>query len=226
MMVRKQEAEVVSISQKMEGVYTLELKSLGRKFVYQPGQFLHLAIDAYDPSSNWPESRCFSMQSSPQEENIRITYTVSGSYTKRMANELKIGSKVMLKLPFGDLFSKEHNKEKSVFIAGGTGITPFLSLFVDPSFNEYINPKIYLGFRSKEYNIYNEELNCSNNPSKSVKLFYQDTDGIIDIKLIFSENTIDSSFFISGPQMMIKSFKNALMNMGVSENNILTDDWE
>lgn len=226
MMVRKQEAEVVSISQKMEGVYTLEIKSLGRKFVYQPGQFLHLAIDAYDPSSNWPESRCFSMQSSPQEENIRITYTVSGSYTKRMANELKIGSKVMLKLPFGDLFTKEHHKEKSVFIAGGTGITPFLSLFTHESFKAYEAPQIYLGFRSKSFHIYQEELNNLKNKNASVQLFYQDTDGILDIEKIFQENGIEASYFISGPQLMIKIFKQSLINYGVSENSVLTDDWE
>lgn len=225
-MVRKQEAEVVNISQEIEGIYKLELKSLGKPFVYLPGQFLHLAIDAYDPSNNWPESRCFSMQSSPQEETIRITYTITGSYTKRMADELKIGSKVMLKLPFGDLFSKEHHKYKSVFIAGGTGITPFLSLFTDPSFKDYTNPRIYLGFRSKEYNIYNEELNHLSNLSKYVKFFYQDIDGIIDINQIFRENSVDSSYFISGPQMMIKTFKKSLMNLGVTENNILTDDWE
>lgn len=226
MMVRKQAAEVVYSTQKIEGIYTLELKSLGRQFQYQPGQFLHLALDDYDPSSNWPESRCFSMQSSPNENTIRITYSVVGNFTKRMADELKIGSKVMLKLPFGDLFSKEHHKHKSVFIAGGTGITPFLSLFTDPSFNEYTNPRIYLGFRSKELNIYNEELCRTNNTSKTIKFFYQDTDGIIDINQIVSDNNLSSSYFISGPQLMIKSFKNSLMNMGVSENNILTDDWE
>lgn len=226
MMVRKQAAEVVHLTQKIEGIYTLELKSLGRQFQYQSGQFLHLALDGYDPSSNWPESRCFSMQSSPNEDTIRITYSVVGSFTKRMADELKIGSKVMLKLPFGDLFSKEHHKYKSIFIAGGTGITPFLSLFTDPSFEDYTNPRIYLGFRSKEFNIYHEELNRTNNPSKTVKFFYQDMDGIIDINQIFDENGVNSSYFISGPQLMIKSFKNSLMKMGVSENNILTDDWE
>ena len=225
-MVRKQAAEVVHIHQEIEGVFTLELKTLGRPFVYLPGQFLHLAIDTYDPSSNWPESRCFSMQSSPNEATILITYTVAGMFTKRMAVELKVGSQVMLKLPYGELFQNEHDQQKSVFIAGGTGITPFLSLFTHESFRAYKTPQIYLGFRSKSFHIYQVELNNLKNKNAYVQLFYQDTDGVLDIEKIFQENGQEASYFISGPQLMIKTFKQSLLIRGVTENNILTDDWE
>jgi len=124
------------------------------------------------------------------------------------------------------LFTQPHNKTNTVFIAGGTGITPFLSLFTHMSFNEYINPRIYLGFRSKDYNIYHEELNRSCNSSKFVKSYYQDNDGIINIQQIFDENGIASDYFISGPPVMIKSFKNVLVEKGVPLINVLTDDWE
>ena len=63
--VKKYLAEVVHIENKVEGTYTVEFKSLSGPFKYLSGQFLHLALDEYDPSSGWPESRCFSMQSSP-----------------------------------------------------------------------------------------------------------------------------------------------------------------
>ena len=166
------------------------------------------------------------MQSSPNQETIIITYSVTGMFTKRMADVLKIGSQVMLKLPYGELFQNEHNKQKAVFIAGGTGITPFLSLFTHESFKAYEAPQIYLGFRSKSFHIYQEELNNLKNKNASVQLFYQDSDGILDIEKIFQENGIEASYFISGPQLMIKTFKQSLNNFGVSENNVLTDDWE
>ena len=124
-----------------------------------------------------------------------------------------------------------YNKTNTVFIAGGTGITPFLSLFTHDSFKEYTNPHIYLGFRSKDYNIYEPELNsvrlrAIREGFVTIRLFYQDTDGIIDIDKIFDDNGPDSNYFISGPPAMIKIFKQALISKGVPTQNILTDDWE
>jgi len=227
MLQKKYKSEIISILNPFEGIYTLEFRSLGSKYKYHPGQFLHIAIDEeYDGSNQWPESRCFSMQSNPSEKTIKITYAVKGSFTKQMEETLKVGSEVWLKLPYGDLFTQQHNRTNTVFIAGGTGITPFLSLFTHESFNEYINPKIYLGFRAKEFNIYQNELDHSCNSSKSVKLYFQDIDVILDINKIFYQNGIDSTYFISGPPAMIKAFKKILIEKGVPANNVLTDDWE
>jgi len=166
------------------------------------------------------------MQSNPNEETIKITYAIKGQFTLQMEQQLKVGSEVWLKLPYGDLFTQPHNKTSTIFIAGGTGITPFLSLFTHESFNEYTNPRIYLGFRSKDYNIYQDELNCSYNSSKSVKSFYENIDGFIDIQSIYNENGLSCDYFISGPPIMIKVFKQVLISNGVPIRQILTDDWE
>ncbi len=227
MLAKKYKSKIISISNPFKGIYTIEFTSEKGKFKYLPGQFLHLALDEeYDGYSQWPDSRCFSIQSNPNEEVIRITYSVKGEFTRQMEEQLKPGSELWLKLPYGDLFSQLHNKENTVFIAGGTGITPFLSLFTHESFNDYINPKIYLGFRSREYNIYQSELESLCNSSKFIKFFYEDEDGIINIQNIFIENGANTNYFTSGPPAMLKSFKHALIGQGVPASNVLTDDWE
>ncbi|MCK9401173.1 MAG: FAD-dependent oxidoreductase [Bacteroidales bacterium] len=242
MLQKKYKSELISIINPLEGIYTLEFASLSGKYKYHPGQFLHIAIDKdYDGTSQWPDSRCFSMQSSPDEKTIKITYAVKGQFTKQMGEQLKVGSEIWLKLPYGDLFTQPHNKTNTVFIAGGTGITPFLSLFTHESFNEYINPRVYLGFRSKDHHIYHEELGRMNqireirnnscnsdecNSSSFVKSFIEETDGVIDIEEIFLDNGIHSNYFISGPPAMIKAFKQALITKDVPQQNVLTDDWE
>jgi ferredoxin-NADP reductase len=227
MLQKKYKSTVVSIHNPFEGIYTVEFAPEHGKFKYAPGQFLHLALDEdYDGTSQWPDSRCFSMQSNPNKETIRITYAVKGVFTKQIENQLKVGSEVWLKLPYGDLFTQPHNKSNTVFIAGGTGITPFLSLFTHESFNEYITPKIYLGFRSNAYNIYNDELSRSRNSSQFVQFYFEDKDGAINISQIFLDNSVNSNYFISGPPAMIKAFKQTLFGKGVPANNILTDDWE
>ena len=226
--IKKYKAIVNKIEKHFENLYTLELKSLGKPFKFEAGQFLHLAIDDTDFSEQWPESRCFSMQSSPNEDIIRITYSVKGYFTTRMENELIIGKNILLKLPYGELFSKKHNKNNTVFIAGGTGITPYISLFNDDSFTSYNHPTIYDGFRNEEMNLYKNELTLAKkiNPELKVSIIYQDKVGIMDIETILKDSKTDCSFFISGPPLMINSFKQFFISKGVHENRIITDDWE
>lgn len=226
--VKKYRAEVASVVNSIEGVYTVSFRSLDKPFKYEPGQFLHLALEEFDPSSQWPDSRCFSMQSSPNEQLIKITYAVKGHFTTRMQQELKLGSEVTLKLPYGDLFTQSHNKVNTVFIAGGTGITPFLSLFNHSSFAGYANPVLFAGFRSMSMNLYEAELNKAKkiNPSFKYISVYEDNEGILDVSKIYNTSNPNASFFISGPPVMIKSFKKYMIKSGIPVNQVLTDDWE
>lgn len=227
MLAKKYLSEVVSIKNPFKGIYTIEFKSLERPYKYDPGQFLHIAIDEdYDGIGQWPESRCFSMQSAPAEDVIRITYAVKGSFTQEMEKVLTVGREVWLKLPFGELFTQPHNKTNTVFIAGGTGVTPYLSLFTHESFEEYVNPKIYLGYKNEDYYIYQKELAAIKNGNAKITIFYENKDGVIDIVKIHEQNGNDSNYFISGPPVMIKIFKNKLIELGVPKENVLTDDWE
>ena len=227
MIIKKYRSIITSLENPIEDIYTLELRSLRGIYKYDPGQFLHLALDTeYDGDGQWPESRCFSMQSNPDEETIRITYSIKGRFTKMMQQELSVGSKVWLKLPYGDLFSRSHNKGNTVFVAGGTGVTPFLSLFNHRSFSEYTHPRIYLGFRSHEYNIYENELMRLSNSSHFVNYRYENLDGRLDIQHVFNENGQFPDYFISGPPEMIRSFRDKLITNGVPILQIKTDDWE
>ncbi len=229
MIVKKYKAPVEKVESVIEGIYTVTFSSNSRKFQYSPGQFLHIAIDSeYDGIGQWPDSRCFSIQTSPDEDNIKITYAVKGNFTKRMKEVLKQGVEVWLKLPYGDLFMRPHDKNHTVFISGGTGITPFLSLFTDSSFADYQNPVLYAGYRNKDFNIYIKELTKASmiNSGFKVNNIYEDEAGMLNIEKIYKKNGNAHSYFISGPPVMIKTFKNFLLENGVQADNILTDDWE
>ena len=125
MLVKKYMTEVVRIDNPVDSLYVLELKSAEKPFKFLPGQFLHLALDEYDPSLGWPESRCFSIQAQHGPDTIVLSFSAKGKFTTRMAQELKAGSPVMVKLPYGSLFQNSDASTSCVFIAGGTGITPF-----------------------------------------------------------------------------------------------------
>ncbi len=226
--VRKYLSRVTQILNPVPDIYVVTLESLDKPYKYFPGQFLHLALDAYDPSMPWPESRCFSMQTGGEEDYIKITYSVKGRYTTRMAEELVLGKEVTLKLPYGELFTRSHSKEDVVFISGGTGITPFLSLFNHSSFKDYRNTYLYLGVRNENYYIYGEEIERAmeiNNTFK-VNIIYQDRDGMLSVEKIYNNHGNYSTYFISGPPLMIKNFKRYLLEKGMQEDKIRTDEWE
>ncbi len=225
--IKRYAAIVTDIKQHVDGVYTLEIGSIEKPFKYEPGQFLHLTIDDYDPSGQWPESRCFSIQSNQSEKNLRITYSVKGKYTQKMQKLLTIGSGVWVKMPYGDLFTREHNKENTVFVAGGTGLTPFLSLFNDSSFSNYKNPVLFAGFKDRTMNFYHQEIGRAKeiNHSFITKFVYEVENGLINLSDVLNIADPESTYFISGPPPMIKSFKESLKNSGIPLLQIQTDDW-
>lgn len=65
----KLEAEVSEIVDYGDGIYSVKFQLLSGLARFKPGQFLHLALDPYDPSEGyWPESRVFSIASMPGGE--------------------------------------------------------------------------------------------------------------------------------------------------------------
>src|SRR4029453_446989 len=83
--VRKIRCTVLRVIDHGERVYTVELEPSQVVPQFKPGQFLHLAIDPYDGAGFWPDSRVFSIASSPRErDRLQITYAVKGAFTTRM----------------------------------------------------------------------------------------------------------------------------------------------
>jgi len=103
---RKIRCAVESVVDHGGRVYSVELKPDRPIPVFQPGQFLHLTVDEFDPAGFWPESRVFSIASSPTERNrLRICYSVKGRYTQKMERAIAVGREVWIKLPMAILSS-------------------------------------------------------------------------------------------------------------------------
>jgi predicted ferric reductase len=134
---------------------------------------------------------------------------------------------VCLKLPYGELFSGSNDTSDCIFIAGGTGITPFLSLFTDDSFAGYSNPRLYLGVKQADHNLYSAALDraLQINPELTVTVVVEESDGMLNIQSMMEECG-ESTWFISGPPLMITSFKQYLLEHGVNKDNVITDEWE
>lgn len=229
------------------GVYWVRFKPYGRIPLAKPGQFLHLSIDNYDPAGGfWPESRVFSIASAPGSTEISIVYSVKGRYTKRMEEVLGAGYEVWLKLPYGEFVIDSSLKETqdAVLVAGGTGVSPFLPYLekILASGERERTVRIYYGARENSMVLARELLGrCVSAGLAETRLFIENEqlDGSIPSNLKpepgrlsidrirkESEDLSSPMFFLSGPPVMIRLFKEKLGESGVDAERIKTDDWE
>lgn len=235
---------VNKIIQHSEDTRTFELLPQRPIPIFRPGQFLHLTIDAYDPSSYWPDSRVFSIASSPlNKKHLIITISKKGYYTSRIFSELREGNEVWIKMPYGDLIIDLQHDNEIVLIAGGTGITPFISFIETLEYqgtNRYIPPvKLFYGARSSRLLIYKSKVELLKESLNDFKIYYsiQNPDGsenfeyfhgMLSIETILQnvDEVSHAIFYLSGPPEMIFSFKKDLSIHGVPKKHIRIDSWD
>ena len=120
--------EVIAVGRESHDVWTIKVRATlngnGRRHL--PGQFYFITfLDSALPEEEHP----FSISSSPTE-NGYLTFTIkaAGDFTQSIAS-LRPGDRAMIRGPFGR-FSHilRSGREDIVFIAGGVGITPLISM--------------------------------------------------------------------------------------------------
>ncbi len=221
-----------------EHVYTLALRPERLVPRFRAGQFLHLALDPYDPTGFWPESRVFSIASPPAErDTVRITYAVHGHFTGRMERDVAVGREVWIKLPYGD-FVIDSSTDVALF-AGGTGITAFTAFLenLTPAGDHSVT--LAYGARTGGLLIYRDVVErCARRlPSLDVSYFVEDD--IEDASLVVNRGRVSvdavwprlrrpfgTTYYISGPPAMLRTISQDLRARNISPEAIHIDAWE
>jgi ferredoxin-NADP reductase len=221
-----------------ERVYTVALKPERPAPRFRAGQFLHLALDPYDPTGFWPESRVFSIASSPAERDcLRITYAVHGCFTQRMERDLAEGRQVWIKMPYGD-FVIDGRRDVALF-AGGTGVTAFTAFLEGLSPDTAGPVTLAYGARSEGLLIYRDlvERCASRLPRLDILYFVEHEDelgpprfqpGRVSVSAIWPRlrNPSDTAFYISGPPAMLRAIGDDLRARDIAPEAIHVDAWE
>lgn len=94
---------------------------------FRPGQFITLQLDLDGHPA--PVRRCYSLSRAPREDHYRITvkHLANGLGSSFVHEELSVGDTVNVLAPSGRFFLNESAKPV-VMVAGGIGVTPFLSM--------------------------------------------------------------------------------------------------
>lgn len=115
-------------SKKQMGNDTYELTFDTRKAAFEPGQYLELSLPHSHPDSRG-QRRMFSIVGSPGDEQISIGTKLppKPSSFKRALMNLKTGEALYATRVAGDFVLPSDPKVPVVCIAGGIGVTPFIS---------------------------------------------------------------------------------------------------
>ena len=106
-----------------DGLFLLSVK-LEKYKEWIPGMFMQISLDVKKGSDYWLDSRAFSFASWGSSEAI-ILVRKEGSFTTELISRSENGFLTSVRYPFGD-FLLNSNADK-VFLAGGAGISVFLS---------------------------------------------------------------------------------------------------
>ena len=235
-MPQRLRCDVTGVVDHGERVYSILLKPEKPAPRFAPGQFLHLALDPYRPGDFWPDSRVFSIASSPTErETLRITYAVKGVFTTRMEVELVAGRQVWVKLPYGE-FCVEGDIDVCL-LAGGTGITAFTAFLAGLPAEQGRRIDLFYGARQPRLLIYRSVVEEAAARCPDLHAHYlaeQNADGAGCLAGRLEWGTIGDlirapramTYYLSGPPSMLTALRRELEGQGVNPERIRVDAWE
>ncbi|MFP4380487.1 MAG: ferric reductase-like transmembrane domain-containing protein [Candidatus Sumerlaeia bacterium] len=206
------------------------------RFEYLPGQFAFLTLKR---SKAPVEEHPFTISSTPtRPDSLIFTIKNSGDYTSTIG-KTREGDRAIIDGPFGHFshLVKGKDKEPLLFIAGGIGITPLLSMMRYIADNESQRSILLIwANRSRHDIVLEEELTemAHQNPNmRIVHVLSDDPDwdgekGFVDrdfLKRVLDKSDKKRRVFLCGPPPMMKMTYKALKKNGFSSRKIHTEEF-
>jgi ferredoxin-NADP reductase len=205
-----------------------------RKLAFQAGQYLEWTL-GLDHSDNRGNRRCFTVASSPTEQSVRlgVKFYPQSSAFKRALGAMKPGATIHASQLAGDFTLPSDPKTKIAFLAGGIGITPFRSMLQYLIDRKEVRPIVVLyGTEGQDDIAYRDVLGLARR-ELGIRTFHAVANGAergqypgyIDARLVrlTMPDYLERTFYISGPQAMVKALRRKLLAMGVRRSRIKVD---
>jgi ferredoxin-NADP reductase len=211
-------------------------RSNGSAFPYfVPGQYATLS---FPTNKSIRGERSFSIASAPTDPTVlRFGIRVGGHYTDTL-RQLKPGDSGMVALPFGTFTFNPSRDQRALFIAGGIGITPFLSMIRTATAEKLPNKLTLLySVRSIDDIPYRSELEVLAKANPNFQYAIAVTSGAIPEHDVFIQGRITSeliqqalgnqttgqSYFLCGPPAFMAAMLQALRGNGVPKHLVRTE---
>ena len=195
------------------------------EYSFEPGQATEVSIN----QANWKdEKRPFTFTNLPTEDVLEFTikvYPEHDGVTEKLT-ELGVGDELIV----GDVFGAIKFKGKGVFLAGGSGVTPFIAIFKSLEEQNRIrnNTLIFANRTAKDIFLEDSFKNMLGGSFINI-LSEEDTEkyphGHIDTNFLKSTvSDYSQYFYVCGPPKMIESVVEDLKKLGAKDDKIVTEE--
>ena len=199
---------------------------------FEAGQYINLFTEIDGVRT----SRPYSISSSPKQRayyEITVARAQNGFVSDYLLDHVSVGDEFSANGPAGVFrYQSVFHKKHSVFLAGGSGITPFMSMLreiLDARLDRRVT--LIYGCRCAETALFHEELSAyaARYENFSYHLVVSDTTdcwngetGFIDAKLIkkLVPNLDEATYYVCGPQVMNDFCKKELLSLSIPEKRI------
>lgn len=197
---------------------TLHAQDTG--LTHRAGQFLYVHFDA---DKTLQEPHPFTISSAPDEENLRLSIKASGDWTQHLHEHLHPGAIAHVDGPYGE-FNYKIGSQKQVWIAGGIGITPFMSWMRDFESNPHGRQiDFFYTTRVPEEALFLDEIQeAESHTGFRSHVLHSVRDGRLNVDKVvaLSGDPSGKDIYMCGPAAMLEAFRLALMEKGVSAGRI------
>jgi predicted ferric reductase len=245
-LVRRYQYAVVEVRQPGPSVVAIGMEPMDGHLRYMPGQFVFVtfysskldaqlhpmsmasegssAVITLRPGDAREQFHPFSLTSAPAEGRLRIAIKAVGDFTSAI-QQLTAGAVARVEGPYGG-FSYVHTPNPAqIWIAGGIGITPFVSMARSlEGIERDLDIDLFYGFKTRAEGYFLDELAAISDRSPHLRFFEvsEDEQGRITTDMLsrVSGDLSRRDFFVCGPPAMIDNMKGQLMTAGVRRARI------
>jgi ferredoxin-NADP reductase len=223
----KFETLITEIKPRTSDVYSFRFTK-PEQLIYKPGQYFFVSIK----QDGKELTHHFSFSSSPSETKyFEFTKKFTDHEYSLALKACKVGDWARIDAPYGQ-FTFEGEYPKIALLAGGIGITPFMSICKYAT-DKHLKSKITLfyGCRTENDIAFKrelEELTQQNNNLKIVFIVNQATSqwkgatGIVTADLIRNElpDYKENLFYVCGPPPMVQAMQALVESIGLQKNQL------
>jgi predicted ferric reductase len=207
----------------------VELTPIEKAIDFVPGQFVFARFLWSGEDGVSKETHPFSIASAPNEKTLRLYMKALGDYTNSLS-KLKVGTIAEVEGAFGKFSYTHYGDRPQVWIAGGIGVTPFLSMArsIGPG-----SPQIDMFYSVvKKEELVDQKALDEFLPSRYPKFKYytyiaDERPGYLTGEYVQKEvgDLRGKEIFVCGPPAMMKSMRAQLRKLGVPNRRIHTEEF-
>ncbi len=201
---------------------------------YISGQYMQWSLPHHKEDVRGTK-RYFTIASSPYDEDIKLGVKIldNGSTFKKELADLQKGDTLLVNSIRGDFVLPADTTKAVVCIAGGIGITPFISMLRtllhtkekrSLSLFYFVNQREDIAYKDVLQEV-KDTLGITTVVSLSKETAEGYESGMLTKEMlgVHIKSITDTYFYISGPPMMVSAYKDFLISLGVKRAYIVTD---